>query len=93
MDGSKIVKKLVNQIIDDELLSLCTWTGKTNVKNVRKLELRKYNLLMNLLYETVLAADSRYTYKQFKTDMVKKVIKYAYAYQNPDQNTAENDTG
>lgn len=78
LNGSKIIKNVVNQVIAEEFLSSFTWTGKTNVRNVRKLEMRKYSSLLKLIHETVLAADSAYTYLTFQSDMVKKVCKYAY---------------
>lgn len=66
------------QVIGEEFLSSFTWTGKTNVKNVRKLEFRKYELLLKLIHETAMAADDAYTYSTFQSDMVKKICKYAY---------------
>lgn len=85
LNGSKIIKKLVcEHVLSEDFLCSCTWTGKTNVKNVRKIELRKYKSLMKLIYETVLAADKTYTLLEFQTDMVKKVLKYAYANEQKD---------
>lgn len=87
MNGSKILKKFVFEVIDKGLMKTMTWTGKTNVRDVRKLALNKYTLLLKLIHETVLKADSTYTYKQFQSDIVNKVVKYAYS------STEENASG
>lgn len=88
MNGSKILKKIVTEVIATTLLKTMTWTGKTNVRDMRKLAFSKYTLLLKLIHETVLAADSSYTQKKFQSDMVNKVLKYAYN-SNDGQNATE----
>lgn len=78
LDGSKIIKKIVLEVIAEKFLKSITWTGKTNIRDVRKIELRKYSLLLKLIHETILAADSDYTYNKFHTNMVNNVVKYAH---------------
>lgn len=73
MNGSKIIKKIVFEVIATGFLKTMTWTGKTNVRDVRKLALNKYTLVLKLIHEVVLKADSAYTYKKFQSDMVNKV--------------------
>lgn len=77
LKGSKILKSLTSQIIDAKLLSEFTWTGKS-APNARKHAIKTYTLLLKVIYETTLAADSAYTMRQFEIDMVTKVMKVAF---------------
>lgn len=76
--AKKLIKPLVSHVISPEVLSLFTWTGKTQQKGVRKLVLKEYTETNSLLYEVLLAADKTYTQREFFDNMVIKVIKGAY---------------
>lgn len=77
LKGSKLLKDLVDRIITKKLLSQYTWSGKS-ASNVPKIAIKECELLVGTIYETVLAADSSYTIREFEVDMVKKVMKVAY---------------
>lgn len=78
--GSKVVTSVVNEVISNSLLSKFTWTGKASKKNEKKLKLKSYSNVLNLVFEAVLAADRTYTKPQFEYDMTYKILKYAYLH-------------
>lgn len=73
MSGSKLVKGLMNHIITPKLLSTFTWSGRGE-KHIMK----NYGAILQVVFETMLAADSSYTLHQFKKDFVVKIMKVAY---------------
>lgn len=77
LKGAKILKSLTSQIIDNKLLSQFTWSGKS-APNVHKHAIKGYKVLLRVIFETALAADSSYTLKEFEKDFVTKVMKVAF---------------
>lgn len=81
--GSKVVASIVNEVISNSLLSKFTWTGKTSKKNEKKLKLKGYSNVLDMVFGVVLAADKTYTRPQFEYDMTYKILKYAYLHAQP----------
>lgn len=77
LKGAKILKNLTSQIIDSKLLSQFTWSGKS-APNAQKHAIKGYKLLLRVIFETTLAADSSYTLKEFEKDFVTRVMKVAF---------------
>lgn len=70
-------RRLVDALIKKECLANYTWLGKTNVKQAKKSAFRSLTR-----HQVIVAAlqnsNDKYTNDDFKEDMVKHVLKYAY---------------
>lgn len=73
MSASKLVKGLMNYIITAKLLATFTWSGRGD-----KHTMKDYESILEVIYKTMLAADSSYTLHQFQRDFVIKIMKVAY---------------
>lgn len=75
--GKDAILSITEALIHPSLLAQFTWTGKTNVKAVRKYEFSKYKSINNLIHTVCKHADENYTKKSYESDIVYFVMKYA----------------
>lgn len=61
-----------------ECLANYTWLGKSHVKGAKKEAFRSLKKIHSLLVQTLKKINEAYTDDDFKDDMVKHVLKYAY---------------
>lgn len=71
-------RRLVDALIKKECLANFTWIGKSHLKGVKKIPFRSLKQIQRVLVATLNLMDSTYTNDDFKDDMVKHVLKYAY---------------
>lgn len=61
-----------------ECLANYTWLGKTHIKGTKKLPFRSLEQIHRVLVAALQKLNATYTSDDFKDDMVKHVLKYAY---------------
>lgn len=64
-------------IMDRTLLAEFTWTGKS-VGNRVKMAFGKLKNISELLYGTVVSIDTSYVRSEFNSNLINKILKYAY---------------
>lgn len=74
--GSKIIKQLFDAIIDGEIKTSFSWTGKS-ATGKNKIAFSEYKEIINLIYAVVRHADGQYTMNDCEHDLTYKVLKYA----------------
>lgn len=75
--GRDAILPITEALIHPSLLAQYTWTGKTNVKTVRKFGFSTYKGINNLIHSSCKYADESYTKKNYDSDIVYIVMKYA----------------
>lgn len=73
--GEKIIKQIFDAIIDVEIKTQFTWTGKSAMGKT-KLAFSEYKEIINLIYAVVRRADSQYTKSECEHDLTYRVLKY-----------------
>lgn len=63
---------IVNALIVPKVLSQYTWTGKSN-----KLQFKSFTKIHDVLFQTMLEINIKYTWQKFKQELIYGVIKYA----------------
>lgn len=76
----KLVKAIIPCIMTSGLLAEFTWTGKTKNRDERKIPLKDFSNLLDLMLKTVQVKYPNYSVKNFKKTIVDDVIKFAYRY-------------
>lgn len=76
-NGHDAITSIADTIIHPSVQVEYTWTGKTNIPNVKK---RKFNVFTNIhkmVHTVCRLADSSYTIVECKDDFIYTVLKYA----------------
>lgn len=77
-NAKKLVPILGKKIFSDDFLCEISWSGKSNVKSLKKIALKKYTGIRNLIFELCNIADKQCTELACENILKEKVIKYAY---------------
>lgn len=72
------VPTIVNTLIQPEVLSKYTWTGKSSSKAVKKNAFRSLTEILDIIFQTMRAIDDKYTLDKLSHDITYNVLKYAY---------------
>lgn len=75
------MRSLCSNLFTDELKTKMTWTGKTNIKGVKKIALKTYKRTLRLIYKLAKAADKTINGEKI---LVYSVLKYAYRHAKAD---------
>lgn len=86
-----IVPELYIQIIDAKFVQTISWTGKSNVKDVKKLRLKNYNNTVKVILDLGIAASSA-SRSKCQDCLIGKAIKYAYREQRKSIESDSNST-
>lgn len=73
----KLLKQIINVIVERKFLSNFTWTGKST-KGQKKQSFQDSKNIVRLIYDIAFHHDDSYQYKHFVNHLVNKVLKYAY---------------
>lgn len=84
-------RRLVDALIWKECLANYTWLGKSHMKGVKKLPFRSLEQIHQVLVATLKKINATYTSDDFKDDMVKHVLKYAYLNAGKNSNPTPSD--
>lgn len=77
MKHQKIVREIFSQMISDGFAATMSWTGKTNVKGVRKLKFKAYKQTVKIILDLCVAASSA-SRMECQDILINKALKYAY---------------
>lgn len=76
--GSEVILSIVNAVIHPETQSNYTWTGKTNIANMKKKRFDRLTQIHGLIFAVCRLADNGYTQTEFMENLVYKVCKTAH---------------
>lgn len=79
------MRLLRGNIFTEQFQTKMTWTGKTNIKGVKKIPLQSYKQIMDLICKLAKAADKSIDAKLSKDLVVYHVLKYAYRNSTADE--------
>lgn len=92
------MRSICGTILAEQFQTKMTWTGKTNIKTVRKIALKSHKKVVELIFLLAAAADKTIDSKKGKNLVIYEVLKNAYrkaiddshvdASNNSSQNTA-----
>lgn len=74
----KTLKATTGLIIERMFLADFTWTGKSKAGYSRKIALKKFERLIQLLHAIVSDLHPNKDYDKFNDDLVNRVLKYSY---------------
>lgn len=76
-------------MFDGSLLAKTTWTGRSGVKNQKKITLKSYNKFLQLVKDLCYASDETYTEKKCESAIIYKIIKYAYRNKSNSESSSD----
>lgn len=76
--GPEVILSIVNAVIHPETQSKYTWTGKTNIANMKKKRFDGLTQIHSLIFAVCRLADNGYTQTEFTENLVYKVCKTAH---------------
>lgn len=77
-NAKKLLPILGKKNFSDDFVCEISWSGKSNVKFLKKIALKKYTEIRNLIFELCYIADKQCTELACETILKDKVVKYAY---------------
>lgn len=77
-ESPKVIKSVFNAILDKQVRSRFTWTGKS-INGEKKIPFRDYKEIIGLLFNVVRRANNKYTMVKCEEDLTTRILKYAAA--------------
>lgn len=75
--GHDAITSIVDAIIHPSVQVEYTWTGKSNVINVKKKKFNVFTDIHKMVHNVCRLADSAYTVSECKNDFIYTVLKYS----------------